>query len=233
MVDGTIQLGNNSIESMGDTLYLQKDRLADLDIMGGTIVIRPDGNVMINGNLTLTGDLTVGGVLGASTIKPTNGNLTLDIGNQASGSSSFGTLLIRGSNKQIVASIDSSGNINTSGDLNAQNVYTESLSARSATLSGTLAAQKLYIADTSAFDATGSALPSQATIGTATISAGMTEVTVTTSNVTQNSYIYITPITNTNDHVIFLKSKDPGNGFTVGLNIPLAIPIEFNWWVVN
>jgi len=59
LIDGTITLTGDSIETIGDPLYIQKNRLASLDIMGGTLVVTTQGEVMIHGNLDLAGSFTL------------------------------------------------------------------------------------------------------------------------------------------------------------------------------
>jgi len=39
-IDGTVHIGTNGIESFGDTLYIQRSKLANLDIMDGVLVIQ-------------------------------------------------------------------------------------------------------------------------------------------------------------------------------------------------
>jgi hypothetical protein len=103
-----------------------------------------------------------------------------------------------------------------------------------ATFSGTLNASRLMISDASPLGATQSgALTGNATIGAATLPANSTLVVVSSTNITDNSFIYITPTTPTGDHVLYIVDKVPGVGFTVGVKTASGQPITFNWWVVN
>jgi hypothetical protein len=216
-VDSAIHLGSSGIESFGNTLYLQKGRLADLDFMNGAIVVNTLGNVLVTGNLT------VSGVLGVSSITPIPGSdLTFNLGQGASPSASaspsgqpsgFGKILVKGAGNIPVAAFDAGGN---------------------ATFSGTLNASRLMISDASPLGATQSgALTGNATIGAATLPANSTLVVVSSTNITDNSFIYITPTTPTGDHVLYIVDKVPGVGFTVGVKTASGQPITFNWWVVN
>jgi hypothetical protein len=202
MVDGSLLLTDTRIESAGDTLYLNKGKLADVNIMDGALVIDTMGNVAI------AGDLTVSGVLGANTISPLgDGNLTVNL------TSSFGQLIISDADNMPVAAVNASG---------------------SATFSGELTAAKLNIADASAAGATESGnLTGNETIGTGTLPARQTQVTISTTKVTSNSFIYLTPITNPDNHVLYVISKNPGIGFTVGINTSYNQNLDFNWWIVN
>jgi len=116
---------------------------------------------------------------------------------------SFGQLIVSNEQNMPVVAFDAGGN---------------------ATMSGTLTASKLFIAGDS---------PLNATIGVATISATQTQVTVPAPSITDHSFIYLTPVTNPNDHILYIFSKDPGVSFTVGLSTPSLFDIEFNWWIIN
>jgi hypothetical protein len=116
---------------------------------------------------------------------------------------SFGQLLISGANNVPVIAFDGMGN---------------------ATFSGELTASKLSFAEAS---------PSAQVIGVATISANLTQVTVPTTQVTPNSYIYITPTTNPDNHILYVLDKNPGISFTVGLSTSYTSDIDFNWWIIN
>jgi hypothetical protein len=221
MVDGSLLLTNTRIESAGDTLYLQKGKLADLNIMDGALIVDTHGNV------ALAGDLTVFGTIATNTISPLgDGNLTVnlahsqgasDSGQLASGSgqlaSSFGQLIIAGNNNMPVVAFDSGGN---------------------ATLSGALMTSKLYIADASPVGATQSGtLTGNETIGVGTLPANQSQVTISTTKVTSNSFIYLTPVTNPTNHVLYIVTKTPGVGFTVGISSSWDQNMDFNWWIVN
>jgi len=64
--------------------------------------------------------------------------------------------------------------------------------------------------------------------------------------ITEKTLIYITPITDTENKVLYVKSKHPkqecdlydtsckeAGWFKVAINTPITTPIKFNWWIVN
>lgn len=186
--------------------------------MNGTIVVNTLGNVIVNGNVNVTGNLAAGTIsplVGTSSIvfDLTHSLDATQSADKSATPSGFGKLVILGQTNKPVASIDDTGN---------------------ATFSGTLAAKDLAIFDPSINGATQSgSTAGNASIGTGTIIAGATQITIPTAKVTANSFIYITPTTNTGDLVLFLVDKIPGNSFTVGLSKKAGTTIRFNWWIVN
>jgi len=130
LVDGMIRFAENVIETIGETLYIQKNKLANVDILNGTVIIDTLNRIFFNGSLAVSGNTTVAGTLGASTVMPfTNQDLTIDLGRSipdltastsASPSAGFGDLVIRGRNNQVVASIDASGSAMFAGDITIQ-----------------------------------------------------------------------------------------------------------------
>ncbi|MDP4001719.1 MAG: hypothetical protein Q8P69_01590 [bacterium] len=71
-----------------------------------------------------------------------------------------------------------------------------------------------------------------ATAGTAVLPAGLAELKIVNSKVKANSLIYITPITSTQNKVLYVKSKDIGI-FTIGFNEAIDTAVEFNWWIIE
>ena len=238
-IDGTVHIGTNGIESFGDTLYIQRSKLANLDIMDGVLVITAAGNVFVNGNLTVTG------VLGANTIAPNDANdLVFDISRPftaASDSTSasesgtptseFAKLLIRGANGAVVGSVDASGNAAFANQLTSNSLLVQD----EASIAGQLALNRLLITSQTQDDAlTASASANEtATIGRATILPGQRAITIANARVTDGSLIYVTPITSTGNQVLYVGQKTPGVSFTVGMDAALSTPVEFNWWIIN
>ena len=74
---------------------------------------------------------------------------------------------------------------------------------------------------------------SSATIGEATLPAGITTVSIETTAVTDQSLIYVTPQSSTNNQVLYVKTKSPGFGFTVNIDAAITKGVKFNWWIVN
>ena len=126
LVDGMIHFTQNIIETIGETLYIQKNKLANVDILDGTLIMDIYNRIFVTGDLFVSGNTTVNGVLGVSTIKPTANGVTIDLSTplpfleasgSASPSSSFASLLVRGANQTIVASIDASGSARFGGSV--------------------------------------------------------------------------------------------------------------------
>jgi len=230
LVDGILRFAENTIETIGETLYIQKNKLADLNILDGTIIADIWNRVFINGFLAITGNTTVGGVLGTSTLSPLEGNnLTIDLNNPlpnpfgdplATPSAGFGDLVIRGFDNKTVATIDASGSATFAG----------SVSADSLIASGSATVQKLNISN--APISTESAIPAN-TVGTGTLPGAFTEVTILSSQVAADSLVYLTPLSSTGNRVLYVKEKLPGVGFIVAIDTSLTTPINFNWWIIN
>ncbi len=217
-VEGTLALSASGLDSIGgNTLFLQKNRLADVDIAGGTILINTLGNVYITGDLAVSGNVSIAGVLGVNTISSFGKNLSISLEGatttpEGTPSSSFGSLLIRGIAEKVVASIDASG----------------SATFKKLNISVTPPPEGTPSAGIVAYTST-----SQDTIGIATLAAGALSVKIPTTAVTEDSLIYITPVTSTNNKVIYVKTKLPGEGVIVGLDLPAPTDIKFNWWIIN
>ena len=223
-----VDTNGDNITLPGDFSVLGNTTLGPTSIAGSLLIdgsiyisnrgiesVLPDLNIMngalvVNtlGDVSIKGNLTVGGTLAVNTISPIGqGDITADL------SGGFGKFIIRGQENLAVASIDSGGN---------------------ATFSGTLATSRLVIADSSTLTGSQSAsLASNAVIGTGTLPAFETEVFIPSTIITQNSYIYITPISSTKNKVLYVKTKYEGEGFTVGMDTQISTEVTFNWWVIN
>jgi hypothetical protein len=218
-VDATIMIDQNGIATIGEPLYLQKAKLGSVDIMGGTMVIDPMGNVAINGNLAVSGDVTVGGTLGISIIRPSMDNVEVSL-NKTASSSSFGKFLVNGMDNKSVVSIDASGSASFAGDLSASG-------------SATVSKLNITLANDSASTQSGQTATSSATIGTAILPAGTTEISIPTTQITDDSLIYVTPTTPTGNQVLYVKEKWEHKGFTIAIDSALSQDIRFNWWIIN
>jgi hypothetical protein len=207
LVDASVRVSGNGIETITEPLYLNRSKFADVDILAGTLVVTTSGDVVVTGNLLIKG------ILGVSTIAPASDNLTISLKREKEGTASaFGKLIIKGIADKSVE-IDEQGNIVASG---------------SATVT------RLNISDMSDSTSTKSAeaTPS-ATIGTALLPAGQKGLFVETSAITEKSLIYITPISSTGNQVLYVKTKSTGSGFTIDIDTVIDRDIKFNWWIVN
>ena len=141
--------------------------------------------------------------------------------------SGFGNLLIKGFEGKTVASIDASGSA----------TFTKLNIAASASQSAEII--------------TPTEIKTNATAGEAVLPAFETEMTIKSPFVTEKTLIYVTPISDTQNKVIFVKAKkatestsqegdsaptsevkEPG-WFKVAIDTPIDKEIKFNWWIIN
>ncbi|MBU1031725.1 hypothetical protein KKE03_02240, partial [Patescibacteria group bacterium] len=189
-------------------------------------------------NLEVTSEATVSGmltayaaeiqdnfkVLGPSTLATTliAGDLTVDGTMSISGDSinAISTLYIQ--NDLLSSSIDffngkvtidKNGNIVSLGEIAAASVVTN----------------KLTISNTPI--ASGSATLA-ASIGSETIPAGQTQITISTEDISTGSKVFITP-TSVTDKVLSVTSIEEGISFDVSMLSPSTADINFNWWIVG
>ena len=189
-------------------------------------------------NLKVTSEATVSGMLaaydlnvsnsfkslGLTTLAKTNvaGDLTVD-GTLAIENGSeinvLGTLYLQKSylaeglnifNGKIT--IDKDGNITTQGKIVATEVKTQKLTISNpvATSSATLAAS----------------------IGTATMPANLSKVTISTTEASESAKVFITPTTPT-DKVLSVTNIKNKQSFDVSTLTPTLTDINFNWWIVQ
>lgn len=188
--------------------------------MAGTFTIDMDGNITIMGNLAVSGNMSVGGVLGISTLRPLDTDITIDLEKVASGSSGFGNLTVRGVDHKPVVTIDASGSAHFAGDVASSG-------------SGTFTKLNISSSEHKTGTQSGEIANTQSTIGTGALPANSTTVTISTTAVTDTSLIYVTPITSTNNQVLYIENKQAGNGFTVNVDHAIGHDITFNWWIIN
>jgi hypothetical protein len=224
LVNGLVRIDTTGIETYGDTLYLQKGKLADLDIMNGTLVISTTGGVTINGDLAINGNVSVTGTISTSVLSPIGENLTVNLSNlnqtasisaspSAQLASGFGKLLIAGNGGYTVAEFDEAGNATFSGKLNMAELLTYKLrlptTPKESSTSGTM----------------------QPSIGVGVLAAGATSAVVTNDTITGASIVFITP-TSPISSTLYVVDKQAGE-FTVGTTTPQLDNVTFNWWVIN
>ena len=261
-VGGNLVLADGAINTLSGPLYLQNLGLGGVDILAGKVVIDEHGNAVFGGNVEIRGRLAT------KEISPLEGqdvviNLAnlpifetqengessafelpssdLLLANQASSivNSGFGKLLIKGVKGEIVASIDASGSALFAGDLVASG-------------SGTF--EKLIIASREASQS-GEIIPgvwvSNASVGTAVLPAGTREMIIYSPAVKEESLVYLTPLSSTQNNVLYVKAKKATSGeckidntpdptslrdcgwFKVGVDTPLTTEVKFNWWIID
>lgn len=73
---------------------------------------------------------------------------------------------------------------------------------------------------------------SNSTAGKAILTANSESVRINNTKVKDNSLIYVTPITSTQNRVLYVKSKGQGY-FEIGFSESLDQDVEFNWWIIE
>jgi hypothetical protein len=101
-----------------------------------------------------------------------------------------------------LVTIDTGGNIETAGEITAK---------------------KINIDDTNTLSAS---------VGQATIPVGATSINVSTTAVTNDSRIFVTPRTKTN-LPLSVTTQIAGDYFKVEIISPAPQAIKFDWWIVN
>jgi len=208
-------LNVTNVLSINQELLLTSSSISTL---ADTLYLQPSGVGSINflaglmtldssGQAVINGNLTVNGTLIADQGKFEQ--LTLQP--QQSGFSRL--LQINDSQGNSLASIDSSGSAKF------KDITTEGLIIASST------------ATTSA--ATSTSITSSATAGKAILPANSTEFTINNPHVTDQTLVYVTPVTNTQNQVLYVKSKKASEWFKVAINNPLPYDLEFNWWIIK
>jgi hypothetical protein len=214
----SMTLSDNSINTLTGDLNLQPLKQGSLTIMGGLVAIDTQGNLTVEGNANFAKDVTVRGSLAAGIIKPVPDNDLL-----------FGLGTKNGDKPQSLVISNQKGegvvNINQLGEIFASG------SAKLAGLKIVRGAQ----ADTSFTEtiASGSA-------GTAVITANETERTIITPFVNEDSLIYITPVSDTQNVTPYIARQtiqDNATGsrgsFTIQIPRFVSKDIKLNWWIIN
>jgi len=238
------QLAADTTVTLDSIEALLGDVQADQDLLGQALSWKsdPDNNdinldSIVSDNLFITGQAAIDSlsvtnsiVLGQDfSIQPGN----IEAGLASSINSLSSPLEIQPTGSQPVSimaglvSIDTEGNMIVTGDL---------------TVGGNLAA-----GDTTIDKLTVNSGFENASIGTAAIPAGESEITINTDQVKPGSLIYITPTTSTANKVLYEKGKitcdetinieessqECTTGFVIGMDGIVSIDIEFNWWIVD
>jgi len=192
------------------TLYVSSinSKTGSLSLANNTLIIDPLGSVAINGDLTVSGKI----LAESASVNQ------LEIGTPKEASSSaLGSLLaIYNESGDAVATIDASGSANLA-----------SLTTNMITIASSGTAT-----DSSALSSLIGTTSSNATAGVATLASPNTELSIDSPYVTPNSLIYLTPTTNTDNKVLFVKAKGE-KSFTVAIDAPASTDISFNWWIIE
>ena len=109
-----------------------------------------------------------------------------------------------------------SGNVEVAGDLTVNNLVvanSESIATESAQInSGEITTNSIA--------------------GKAVLPAGQTDIKIINPKLKTEGLIYVTPVSSTQNKVLYVKSKDIGT-FTVGFSEAIDTDVEFNWWIID
>jgi hypothetical protein len=148
-----------------------------------------------------------------------------------------------------LVTIDTDGNVSIAGDLyvagkiettelnlfDTEGNVVSSLNASGSANFVNVSASQLVISGST--EATNSAIingviTTDSSVGSGTVKAGLNEITIINPNITDQTLVYITPTSNTQNNVLYVKKKEAGY-FKVGFTDPLLIDVSFNWWIVG
>ncbi|MDD5416249.1 MAG: MerR family DNA-binding transcriptional regulator [Candidatus Daviesbacteria bacterium] len=172
------------------------------------------GDLMIDGTMSISGNSINSSGVGLDSPEVSNGTLYLQNSTLAQGLDIF--------NGKVT--IDPAGNITTQGKVIASEVKTNKL-----TISNTPIATSSANTPGAGFDSPG---VNGASIGTTTLPAGATAVTIQTAQISESAKVFITPISPT-DKVLSVTDIKPGTSFDVSMLTPSQTDIKFNWWIVE
>jgi hypothetical protein len=233
VVGDGIQIGNGAIAyrptdlNENTVFYIQPERIGTLSFLGNLLTLSADGRVTIDGDLRVAGDVDIAGEtkVGASLLtnllKPLDPNQPFQI-QLAGGPEATQSGELNNSRFEIidelgtpVATISASGAANFSGGVGVDTGSIETTSP------GVFVTTK--------------------TAGKAYIPAGLNQVVIRSEKITNNTLVYVTPLTSTNNQVLYIKAQTPENpltltkegNFIVSLDFPLTQVVEFNWWIVQ
>lgn len=262
-VDGSLLLENNSIRSLSETLSFTAEKaislMGDKLIVDASGNLTTSGwliaqkGVLTNRIASSDGTVTIDiGKTHPLPEKDDHTSLTDNIHHQdnpislprigapAEPNESFGTLMIQGNDETPVTTIDSTGNVTTEGRLTASE----------ADIRGTLHADKISLDQTPTASSSGNysisaadhfinqginapAVYAVTSAGAATIPAGSHELYIYYSGISENSLLYITPTSPTQNRTLFVADKKKGSHAVIGLDVAISTPIQFNWWIIN
>ncbi len=228
LIGDSLYISGQTIDSGEETLHIQRFAKSPVAIMGGQLMIDTDGNVFLNRNLSVLGTVAT------NTISPLpQGDLTIDLNKpiyEATSSGSFDALLpedkrtpsrfakliINGIGGAPAVTIDASGSARFEGDL----------AARTGNFN------KLIIASDEASTSAQTTINSNASTGTATLPKGINRITIESNAITDQSLIYLTPVSSTYNKVLYVAAKK-SRYFGVAIDQTVDRDIEFNWWIIN
>ncbi|MBI2590935.1 MAG: tail fiber domain-containing protein [Candidatus Blackburnbacteria bacterium] len=207
---------------LGDTNVFGITRLANTYVSGDITITSSDP--LITNHLSLsTNTITVFG--GALQILASDG---VDIMN--------GALLVNQSGDVYISKDLFVGGTLHANTLNIENSAGDEVAAVDASGSATL--RKLVIAApqetaTPSAQIANNEVISNSTAGQAVMPAGLTTLIISNPNVTNNTLIYVTPQSSTNNQTLYVLNKVAGSYFAVAIDHPTLYDIKFNWWIID
>ncbi|MDQ5900948.1 MAG: hypothetical protein QG600_526, partial [Patescibacteria group bacterium] len=227
-VDGSMILADNSINVLGADLQIQPLRQGNIAFMGGLVSIDTSGNFAVSGNATFAQNVAVNGVLSARIISPVPQE---DLIIQLPGFDNNSTLAV--DRPGIVVKNASGSGVLKITDLG-------DVIASGAGKFSKLASENLQIVRGAQADTSLTETIASSSAGTATIKAGQLERTIYSTYVSEDSLIYITPVTDTTGAVPFVARQTAENveenedgSFTIRIPQVRATDIKVNWWIIN
>ena len=252
-INGQYALINDKYASASAILAAIRAKYADYDALTtpepGPVATISGEYVLYNQPVIITDTLLVNTSLVSNSINSSDTALYLQPTASAPINLLAGLMTLTPDGKVVI-----NGDLNVSGlarlnEVTAANIAAKTLSVEGLTIASgspcstviaSEAKQSIWIATGSAnprndnCDATASGtLNSNASIGTAAIASGSAEVKIENSKIENSTYIYLTPISDTANQVLFVKSKQAGAGFTVAVPASPAADIKFNYWLIQ
>ena len=233
-ISGEMALYNQPV-IITDTLLVNTSLISNsLNSAEGSLYLQPTASAPINllaglmtltpdGKVTINGDLTVSGLARLNEVTAATATI--------SGTLTISDLIIAsGSPCSVIPGTDPGSIQIDSGSGAGMTEEAAGMTNCDATASGTL--------------------NSNASIGTAIIASGSAEVKVVNGKVKDSTYIYLTPVSDTANQVVFVKSKnvcdknhpEPVEGsiqinclpsFTVAVPASPSADIKFNYWLIQ
>ncbi len=224
--DGLL-LTQDTIATAEETLYIQPTA-GSLNLLAGLMTLTPDGNVTINGDLTVTGIASITDGVKTSQLSPNDFTQDLTVKLASESASVLGTtdsseFQILNASNSAVASIDASGSAKFS------SISTEGLVLKQPQSEASSSAQRQ------------AEIARKQTAGQLTLEAGEVTMEIENDNVEDDSLIYLTATSDTQNQVMYVGEKETcafagptcQTSFTVKINQPIATDIKFNFWIVN
>jgi hypothetical protein len=180
---------------------------------------------------TINNGLLVMGITSLNDVSTTS----LSVGNtlKIDGSSinSLGTTLAFEPLKQAdIAFMGGEVNIKTDGTLT---VNQNASFAKDVEVKGAATVGSLNIIKAASVDLSTTETQASASAGTTSITAGYKYRMIDSELVQSDSLIYVTPLTDTDNQVLFVTDQNPGKSFTVKVHATASADIKFNYLIVN